>query len=140
MRQADELQILTFKVDNDTYGIDVSTITEIIRYTPITRVPRENKKILGIFMPRDEIVTAIDLRYCLSDCESEANEKDYFIICRVVDKLRAFQVSDVNEIKHVSRKDILQPNSVVNMKDSVITGLLHTDNDIVSIINIEKAC
>ena len=60
-----ELEILEFKLDGNVYGINVAKIKEIITYQPVTPVPNAHPSIEGIFMPRDTMITAIDLKNCL---------------------------------------------------------------------------
>lgn len=60
-----ELEVLEFVVDGNSYGINVAKIREIIPYSPVTPVPNAHPSVEGIFMPRDAMITAIDLRNCL---------------------------------------------------------------------------
>ena len=67
-----ELEILEFTLGGNSYGINVAKIREIIPYQAVTPVPNAHPSIEGIFMPRDVMITAIDLRNCLQRGESEA--------------------------------------------------------------------
>lgn len=60
-----ELEILEFILGNNSYGINVAKIREIIPYQQVTPVPNSHPSIEGIFMPRDTMITAIDLMNCL---------------------------------------------------------------------------
>ena len=66
-----ELEVLEFNVSGNSYGINVAKIKEIIPYQPVTPVPNSHPSIEGIFMPRDIMITAIDLRNCLQRGTSE---------------------------------------------------------------------
>ena len=68
-----ELEVLEFKICGNSYGINVAKIKEIINYQPVTPVPNAHPSIEGIFMPRDVMITAIDLRNCLQRGISEPN-------------------------------------------------------------------
>ena len=57
-----ELEILEFTLAGNSYGINVAKIKEIITYQPVTPVPNSHPSIEGIFMPRDTMITAIDLK------------------------------------------------------------------------------
>ena len=57
-----ELEVLEFKLDGNAYGINVAKIKEIINYMDVTPVPNAHPSIEGIFMPRDTMITAIDLK------------------------------------------------------------------------------
>ncbi len=60
-----ELEILEFKLGQDSYGINVAKIKEIIPFQTVTPVPNSHPSIEGIFMPRDIMITAINLKNCL---------------------------------------------------------------------------
>ena len=60
-----ELEILEFRVANNYSGINVANIREIISFQTPTPVPNADPRIEGIFMPRDEIISIIDLAECL---------------------------------------------------------------------------
>ncbi len=55
------MDILEFKLSGNTFGIPVDMVREIIPYQDTTPVPNSNTCVEGIFMPRDVIITAIDL-------------------------------------------------------------------------------
>lgn len=69
-----ELEILEFTLAGNSYGINVAKIKEIITYQPVTPVPNSHPSIEGIFMPRDTMITAIDLKNCLGRGESEKRD------------------------------------------------------------------
>ena len=66
-----ELEILEFKLGDNSYGINVAKIREIITYQPVTPVPNSHPSIEGIFMPRQEMITAISLKNALQMGDSE---------------------------------------------------------------------
>ena len=55
-----ELEVLEFTLNGNSYGINVAKIREIIPYQAVTPVPNAHPSIEGIFMPRDIMITAID--------------------------------------------------------------------------------
>ena len=136
----EEQQLLTFNIGKAAYGIDIEKIKEIIRYSKVTKIPNEDERVLGVIMPRDKLITVIDLKRCLFGESSEPDERDYFIFCDIDNKLFAYQVSDLNEIVHLERSEIMSPSDVVDMRESMITGLLSRNEKIISILDIERAC
>ena len=88
-----ELEILEFTVAGNTYGINVAKVTEIINYQPVTPIPNAHPSIEGIFMPRDKMITAIDLKNCLQMGVSEAG--GLFIVTNFNKLDSAFHVDNV---------------------------------------------
>lgn len=56
-----ELEILEFSIDGNCYGINVAKIREILPYQTVTPIPNSHTSIEGIFMPRDTMITVINL-------------------------------------------------------------------------------
>ena len=56
-----ELEVLEFTIAGNHYGINVAKVREILSMTDITPVPNSHPCIEGIFMPRDTIITVINL-------------------------------------------------------------------------------
>ncbi len=60
-----ELELLEFVVGSQHYGINVAKISELCPYQPPTMVPNAHEYIEGIFMPRERIITVINLAKAL---------------------------------------------------------------------------
>ena len=60
-----ELEVLEFTLGNNHYGINVAKIREILTYQPVTPVPNSHPSVEGIFMPRDTMITVVNLKRCL---------------------------------------------------------------------------
>ena len=74
-----ELEVLEFTLNNNHYGINVAKIREILAYQPVTPIPNAHPSVEGIFMPRDAMITVINLKQCLS-LSNEREQKGLFII------------------------------------------------------------
>ena len=61
-----ELEVLEFTLNDNHYGINVAKIREILSYQPVTPIPNAQPQVEGIFMPRDAMITVINLKKCLS--------------------------------------------------------------------------
>ena len=132
-----ELEILEFTLAGNSYGINVAKIREIIPYQTVTPVPNSHPSIEGIFMPRDTMITAIDLKNCLGRGESEPN--GLFIITNFNKLDIAFHVESVQGIHRVSWRDIIKPDATISTTDeSISTGIVKKDNKLIIILDFEK--
>lgn len=132
-----ELEILEFTLGNNSYGINVAKIREIITYQPITPVPNSHPSIEGIFMPRDIMITAIDLKNCLGRGVSEPT--GLFILTNFNKLDLAFHVDSVLGIHRVSWKDIIKPDATISTTDeSVSTGIVKKAGKLIIILDFEK--
>ena len=132
-----ELEVLEFELDGNAYGINVAKIKEIIPYQKVTPVPNSHPSIEGIFMPRDTMITAIDLKNCLQRGVSE--EGGLFIITNFNMLDIAFHVDAVKGIHRISWEQIIKPGAAVSTsEDSISTGIVKLDNRLVIILDFEK--
>ena len=132
-----ELEVLEFELDGNAYGINVAKIKEIIPYQKVTPVPNSHPSIEGIFMPRDTMITAIDLKNCLQRGVSE--EGGLFIITNFNMLDIAFHVDAVKGIHRISWEQIIKPGATVSTsEDSISTGIVKLDNRLVIILDFEK--
>ena len=132
-----ELEVLEFTLAGNAYGINVAKIREIIPYQAVTPVPNAHPSVEGIFMPREVMITAIDLKNCLQRGESEP--KGLFIVTNFNGLDMAFHVDSVVGIHRVSWKDIIKPDSTIsNSEDGVSTGIIKKNNKLIIILDFEK--
>lgn len=132
-----ELEVLEFILDNHSYGINVAKIREIIPYAEVTPVPNAHPSIEGIFMPRDTMITAIDLKNCLQRGKSEPG--GLFIITNFNKLDIAFHVDQVVGIHRVSWKDIIKPGATISTtEDGISTGIIKINDKLIIILDFEK--
>ena len=132
-----ELEVLEFKICGNSYGINVAKIKEIINYQPVTPVPNAHPSIEGIFMPRDVMITAIDLRNCLQRGTSEPN--GLFIVTNFNSLDIAFHVDSVVGIHRVSWSEIIKPNATVsNSDEGISTGVIKIQDKLIIILDFER--
>lgn len=132
-----ELEVLEFYVDGNAYGINVAKIREIIPYQEVTPVPNSHPSIEGIFMPRDTMITAIDLKNCLQRGPSDGG--GLFIVTNFNKLDIAFHVEQVVGIHRVSWKEIIKPDSTIsNTDEGISTGIIKIDGKLIIILDFEK--
>ena len=132
-----ELEILEFTLGDSHYGINVAKIREILTYQEVTPVPNTHPSVEGIFMPRDTMITVINLKNSLG--MEQSDEKGLFIITNFNKLDIAFHVDQVIGIHRVSWDEIIKPDSTLNGTDgSVSTGVIKIDNKLVVILDFES--
>lgn len=133
-----ELEILEFTIGDNHYGINVAKVSEILPYQNITPVPNAHPYIEGLFMPRDTIITVVDLRKCLN-MPSENSAGDMLIITNFNNLNIAFHVDSVIGIHRVSWTAVNKPDCTINSTDnSAATGILKYEGRLIIILDFEK--
>lgn len=132
-----ELEILEFTLGDNYYGINVAKIKTIMKYEKVTPIPNAHPSIEGVFMPRDVMITAIDLKNCLGRGQSEP--KGLFIITNFNKLDIAFHVDNVLGIQKISWSEIIKPEvTISSAEEGVAIGIVKKDDKLIIILDFEK--
>ena len=133
-----EIEIMKFTIAGNLYGINVAKVREIMISEPVKSMPHAHPAVEGIFKPRDDVLTVVDLPKYLGE-ESEKNPKDIFIVTNFNKMYIAFRVQAVDRISRISWTDIHKPDKTVSGgEESVATGIAQCDGDLVTILDFER--
>ena len=134
-----ELELLEFIVGDQHYGINVAKIRELCPYQTPTPVPNSHEFIEGIFMPRDMLITVIDLSQALGMPNPGNTDGDMYIITNFNRLHTAFHVQKVVGIHRVSWEDIAKPDSTIGATGrGIATGIAKVDGKIIIVLDFEK--
>jgi two-component system chemotaxis response regulator CheV len=126
-------------VGGNHYGINVAKIKEIVPYTEVTPVPNSHPSVEGIFMPRDLMITVINLANVINVQPSQDVNRDMFIITNFNKLNVAFHVNAVLGIHRVSWADIITPDATISSADSgIATGIVKFDGNLIVILDFER--
>lgn len=132
-----ELEILEFTLGDNYYGINVAKIKTIMKYEKVTPIPNAHPSIEGVFMPREDMITAIDLKNCLGRGQSEP--KGLFIITNFNKLDIAFHVDNVLGIQKISWSEIIKPEvTISSAEEGVAIGIVKKDSKLIIILDFEK--
>lgn len=132
-----ELEVLEFTLGGNHYGINVAKVREILTYEKVTPVPNAHPSIEGIFMPRDTMITVVNLKRSIGLPESD--DKGLLIITNFNKLNIAFRVDAVLGIHRVSWEEIIKPDTTINAAGAgVSTGIIKMDNKLIIILDFEK--
>lgn len=132
-----ELEILEFTLNGNHYGINVAKVREIIPFQKVTPVPNAHPSVEGIFMPRDVIITAINLKNSIH--LEDDGTPGLFIITNFNKLNISFHVDLVLGIHRVSWEQIIKPDETINTEGvGVSTGIVKIDERLVIILDFEK--
>ncbi len=133
-----ELGIMEFTIDGNLYGINVAKVKEIMLSAPVKPMPHTHPAVEGVFKPRDEVMTVVDLPKYLGHGQPP-KEKDLFIITNFNKMFIAFRVHAVVGISTISWTDIQKPDKTISGgEDGVATGIAQCEGSLVTILDFEK--
>lgn len=130
---ADEVfQLVTFQVGTEEYGLEINSITEIVRPHRITPLPRMPEFIEGVINLRGTIIPIVDLRkrFALATIHDNPRKMRMMIMRRSDHgttggrELLGLVVDGVNGVLHVPKKDIEPaPGAATGASADFITGM-----------------
>ncbi len=133
-----ELEVLEFMVGEQSFGINIAKVVEIMNYEPMIPVPDSPPEFEGVFTPRDKVISVIDLHKVLNK-ESKDSEHDLLIICNFNQIDVGFHVSSVKGIQRISWEDIEKPPRISgDGNNNIATGIAKFKDRIILILDFEK--
>lgn len=139
-----EMQVVTFDLGNESFGIDIMNVQEIIRIPEVTRVPQAPAYVRGISNLRGSILPIIDTRARFGMTSEDINSSSRVIVVNVNGKAAGLNVDSVSEIMRVDSKNIeAAPDSLSNSLDSTsITGVVKCNDGkrLVMILDAASLC
>jgi len=135
------LQLMEFIIAGGHFGINVAKVDEIMKYSQhtITPMPNSNPFVEGIFKPRDDTMTVINLAAYMGLPPSENEERDILIITKLNNTKTAFHVHGVKAIDVVAMSDIEKPDiTIYGGEEGMATGVAKHEDRLITIIDFEK--
>lgn len=115
--QAEE-QVVVFQLNDQTYGIDIVSVREIIRMEEITQIPGAPEFVEGIIKLRGGVIPVIDLNKRFGLASSERTGQSRIVIVQVNDVTFGMIVDSVQEVLRIPTSNIEPPPSMVGRVDA----------------------
>jgi purine-binding chemotaxis protein CheW len=136
-------QYLTFKLDEEQYGLDVLQVREVLELPRITKVPRMPVYMKGVINIRGSVVPVVDLRLKLGLVEAGRTVHTRVVIIEIAagnDSITmGIQVDSVQEVVDIASADIAPAPQIGSQIDAAyINGIAKTEAGFAIIINIGK--
>ena len=132
-------QIVSFRLANEEYGVDIMQVQEIILMGQITMMPEVPDYICGLINLRGHVIPIIDLRKRFGLPAGQSDENTRIIVVNVGERTIGMVVDAVNEVLRINAKQVEPaPSSIAGIDHSYITGLVKFDEKILILLNIEN--
>jgi purine-binding chemotaxis protein CheW len=134
-----ELQWVTFRLDNETYGINVMQVQEVLRYSEVAPVPGAPPYVLGIINLRGNVVTVIDTRLRFGLMQTETNDQTRIVIIETENQVVGILVDAVAEVVYLRQSEIETTPNVGNEETAkFIQGVCHKNKELLILVDLEK--
>ncbi|MBR9870553.1 MAG: chemotaxis protein CheW [Gammaproteobacteria bacterium] len=133
------LQYVTFHLDDETYGINVMQIQEVLRYTEIAPVPGAPDYVLGIINLRGNVVTVIDTRRRFGLMDADVTEATRIVVMESENQVMGVLVDSVAEVIYLKSSEIETAPNVGNEESAkFIQGVCNKNGELIILVEFEK--
>jgi purine-binding chemotaxis protein CheW len=132
-------QCVTFKLDNETYGINVMLVQEVLRITDIAPVPGAPSYVVGIINLRGNVVTVIDTRMRFGLPPKEMDDATRIVIIEAEKQTVGIIVDSVSEVVDIYSNEIESAPNVGNDETArYIEGVVSRGEDLLILVDLNK--
>ncbi|MCY9845647.1 chemotaxis protein CheW [Vibrio caribbeanicus] len=133
------LQWVTFQLEEETYGINVMQVREVLRYTEIAPVPGAPDYVLGIINLRGNVVTVIDTRSRFGLMEGEITDNTRIIVIESEHQVIGILVDSVAEVVYLRSSEIdTTPSVGTDESAKFIQGVSNRDGKLLILVDLNK--
>jgi len=131
-------QLVVFSLGQESYGVDIYRVREIIRVPAITRVPRAPGYVEGVINLRGGVIPVIDLRKRFGMEKGEVTDERRIVVAELGSQTVGVIVDGVSEVLEVNEADIDPPSEFVSTVDTkYITGIVKTHDKLIILLELE---
>jgi len=135
---------LTFRVDDEEYGVQINKVREIIGVLDVTPVPQTADHVLGVINLRGKVIPVIDLRLKFGLAYRQPDDRTCIVVVEVLGELgvtllMGVVVDAVREVVNVAAADLEPaPTFGVELDMSYLLGMAKVDGTVKTILDIDK--
>jgi purine-binding chemotaxis protein CheW len=140
---ADQLQMVTFELGPELYGVNILDVKEIVRVQPVRPIPNAPVYVEGIFNLRSEIIPIINLHKRFGLKRAVLNEEDEllsgFVILEIEGMKLGIIIDRVSRVVSIESKDIQPPPQMLSgIGAEYIQGVVRQEEGYLILLNIRS--
>jgi len=133
------LQLVSFNIGNEEFGVDILKVQEINRMLEITKVPNSPEFVDGVINLRGRVIPVIDLRSKLGMTRREHDKSTRIVVVEVNDRTVGFIVDAVSEVLRIPKNITEPPPSIVaGVNSDYITAVGKLEDRLLILLDLEK--
>jgi len=132
-------QVVIFSVAEESYGVDIGMVSEIIRLQEITKVPRTPTFVVGVINLRGKIIPVVSLRTIFHLPAAEQTRESRIVVVDIGGQQTGVMVDAVTEVLRIAADAVEPPSSVIAGADSdYLLGIAKVGDKMITLLNLEK--
>ena len=133
------LQWVTFRLEDEIYGVNVMQVKEVLRYSEVAPVPGAPSFVLGIIHLRGTVVTVIDTCQRFGLSSGKITDATRIMILEVGGHVIGMLVDAVSEVVYLRQSEIeISPNVGNDESSKFIQGVCHKNDTLLILVDLDK--
>jgi len=132
------LQVVTFHVGPEIFGLDILVVHEIIRFQPLTRVPNLPAFVEGVLNLRGKVIPVVGLRQRMGLERKEPTGTTKIIVASVKGDVLGFMVDSVSEVLRIDASAVEPAPRIAENGQRYVQGVGKLENSLLLLLNIDK--
>ena len=134
-----DYQVVGFRIGNETYGVRIGSVREIVRVPEITIVPNAPEAIEGVINLRGKIIPVMDLRKRFGNVGIQPDKKNRILVVELESRLLGLIVSSASEVLKIPPSEIEPPGTVfAEGESSYVTGVGKLKGRLIILLDIAR--
>jgi purine-binding chemotaxis protein CheW len=134
-----QVQLVTFKVGGEEFGLDVFAVHEILRYQGVTPVPRAPAFVEGVLDVRGSVVPVIDLRRRFEVKEFAFDDDTRIVLVEYSGERLGLVVDSVTEVLRAPETSISPPPAYIRgLAAEFVRGIVRLEARLVILLDLER--
>ena len=134
-----DCQLVGFRIGEETYGVQIGAVREIVRVPEITSVPNAPDMIEGVINLRGKIIPVMDLRKRFGIEAVQPDKKNRILVVELDNKLLGLIVSSASEVLKIPPSEIAAPGTVfAEGESSYVTGVGKLKGRLIVLLDIAR--
>ncbi|NLS45715.1 MAG: chemotaxis protein CheW [Firmicutes bacterium] len=136
---AEEIQLVTFRLGAEEYGINIMQVQEIIRIPDIVWVPKTHSFMEGVINLREQVIPVVDLAKRLVVPSGRKTGDTRVVIANIKGNLVGLIVDSVSEVMRIKTGDIEPlPDLMASSNARCFRGIAKLDNRLIILLDLEN--
>ncbi len=133
------IQLVTFHIGEEEFGVDILSVQEIIRLMQITMVPNASACIEGVINLRGKVIPVINMRTRFSMPPHEHDNNTRIVVMEFGQKIVGFLVDAVSEVLRIPANTVQDPPPVVaGIGSEYIRGVGKLDDRLLILLDLDN--